>query len=613
MNKILNPNIFLIIITFILLRFIDSDLFFKGAIFIVISITLIYLPQKKFNKISLSLLVIMMLVFSFANEKKKIIEISGPLKINYQNENQYNDLFGEERFSFILDYYKSNAEKCYLNTLDCFQNNIIKDNYLSPDQLIFSTKNSYSRKVAEIDFQNLADARMSFINSSSGNINYRNIFKLDTPYFVEYQNLEHIESFCFKGLGYIETIDLKSHGLIHQDHKCLNKSIKSFTGFNLPNYNLQISSSEKIYTEFLDELALLIFLIFMIFNLNFKKISHKELKIYIPVLISTFLIFYISRFDNWFNVFNLFNFYFFGFEGGDGSFYINSAHVLFESFADFKIIDFLRAGEDVFYFTPGSRYFLFLNQLISGDFYYLYFFFLFFLPKIINKFLTKQFGEKVGYYLTISFLLFPFLHHLGISYYQYMRHAYRLFPEPLGYMFFIAGLTIFLHSFRENYLKMNLLFALSVFLRPNLVLTIFLIMTIKTFREKINVFNLKYFFPLFLISLIYIFPLIHNLYFGNSFILFTEYGSNMMKLGKIYDNTEFYFNKYKIVNLFFLVLVLIPGLNIYLKIILISQFFTLFWFETLGRYYWIYWLVSLNLLYNTFQRAHKNKWKFQKI
>ena len=41
----------------------------------------------------------MMLVFSFANEKKKIIEISGPLKINYQNENQYNDLFGEERFS----------------------------------------------------------------------------------------------------------------------------------------------------------------------------------------------------------------------------------------------------------------------------------------------------------------------------------------------------------------------------------------------------------------------------------------------------------------------------------------------------------------------------------
>ena len=141
-------------------------------------------------------------------------------------------------------------------------------------------------------------------------------------------------------------------------------------------------------------------MVFLIINLNYKKISSRELKIYIPVLVSTFIIFYISRFDNWFNVFNLFNFYFFGFEGGDGSFYVNSAHILFESFANLKILDFLRAGEDVFYFTPGSRYFLFLNQLISGDFYYLYFFTLF-LPKIINKFLINQFGEKVGYYMTI--------------------------------------------------------------------------------------------------------------------------------------------------------------------------------------------------------------------
>ena len=613
MNKILNPNIFFIIITFILLRFIDSELFFKGVIFIIISITLIYLPQKKLNRINLSILAILIIIFSIINEKKIIVEKSGPLKINYQNENHYIELLGIDRFSFIEDYYKNNAKECYLNTLDCFHNNDIKNNYLSPDQLIFNTKNTYSRKVAEIKFQNLADARMSFVNSRSGNVNYRNIFKLDTPYYVEYQNLEHIDSFCFKGLGYIETINSKFIGLHHQYNKCINKTIKSFTGFNLPNHNLQILSSEKTYSKFFDEIIFIVFLVFLIINLNYKKISSRELKIYIPVLVSTFIIFYISRFDNWFNVFNLFNFYFFGFEGGDGSFYINSAHILFESFANLKILDFLRAGEDVFYFTPGSRYFLFLNQLISGDFYYLYFFTLFFLPKIINKFLINQFGEKVGYYMTLSFLLIPFLHHLGISYYQYIRHAYRLFPEPLGYMFFIAGLTIFLHSFRENYLKMNLLFAISVFLRPNLVLSVALIMIIKTFYEKINIFNFKYLIPLFFISLIYFFPLMHNLYFGNSFTLFTEYGSNMMKLENIYNNIDFYFNKYKLINLIFLSLILIPGLNIYLKIILISQLFTVFWFETLGRYYWIYWLVSLNLLYDIFYKAYKNKWQFQKV
>ena len=140
MKKILNPNIFFIIITFILLRFIDSELFFKGVIFIIISITLIYLPQKKLNRINLSILAILIIIFSIINEKKIIVEKSGPLKINYQNENQYIELLGIDRFSFIEDYYKNNAKECYLNTLDCFHNNDIKNNYLSPDQLVFNTK-----------------------------------------------------------------------------------------------------------------------------------------------------------------------------------------------------------------------------------------------------------------------------------------------------------------------------------------------------------------------------------------------------------------------------------------------------------------------------------------
>ena len=613
MNKILNPNIFFVIFTFILLRFIDSDLFFKGLIFIVISIVLIYLPQNKLNKVNLSLLTILILIFSIINEKKYINEISGPLKINNQNENQYINLLGIDKFSFIIDYYKNNAEKCYFNTLDCFQNDDIEDIYLSPDQLIFNIQNTYSRQVSEIDFLDLADARLSFIKSKSGNINYHNIYKLDTPYFVEYQNLEHIDSVCFKGLGYIDTIDSKSFGLFHKDNRCLDEAIKNFTGFNLPGYNLQVSSSEKSNFKYFDEIILILFLIFLILNLSIDKIGRKELKLFIPVLVSTFIIFYISRFDNWFNVFNLFNFYFFGFEGGDGSFYINAAYILFESLANINILEFFRGGEDIFYFTPGLRYFLLINQLISGDFYYLYFFILFFLPKIINKYLVKQFGEKVGYILTLSFLLFPLLHHLGFSYYQFIRHAYRLFPESFGYMFFIAGLTIFLHSFKENYLKMNLLFAISVFFRPNLVLSIALIMIVKTAYEKVNVFNLKYLVPLTFISLIYLFPLLHNLYFGNSFTLFTEYGSKMMNLDYINSkNFEFYINKYKLINLVFLFLLFIPGLNIYLKIILITQYLTIFWFETLGRYYWIYWLVSLNLLYDIIYKLFNNKWKFLK-
>lgn len=615
MNKIFSPNFFFIIITFVLLRFIDSTLLFKGIIFIVISITLIYLPQKKLNRINLSLLIGLILVFSLFNENKNIIEKSAPLKINNENEQIYIDYFGKDKFSFIKNYYLKYAEKCYLNTYDCFQNKDIESIYLSPDQLFLNTNNTYSRKVADIDFSNLADSRMPFINSKSGNVNnHRNFLKLDTPYYVEYANLENLNSICFRGLAYIEDIDDKSYGINQKKFKCLNGKIKSFTGFHLPDYHLQITSIKKPPLKFFDETILLLFLIFLILNLNFDKITRKDLKLFIPVLISTFIIFYISRFDNWFNVFNLFSFYFFGFEGGDSSFYINTSYLLYQSFIDLNISEFLRGGEDIFYFTPGLRYFLFINQFISGDFYYLYFFILFFLPKIFHKFLINQFGEKIGYYLTLSFLLLPFLHHIGFSYYQFIRHAYRLFPESLGYMFFIAGLTIFLNSFRQNYLKMNLLFALSVFLRPNLVLSIFVIMLVKTIHEKINIFNYKYIIPLILISLIYLFPLLHNLYFGNSFTLFTEYGSNKLKLESIYSQgLEFYINKHKFINSLFLILIFMPRVNVYLKIILITQYFTLFWFETLDRYYWIYWLVSLNLLYDTLILNKKKIWKFQKI
>jgi hypothetical protein len=612
-NKAINPNIFFTIIFFIILRFIDAPLFFKGIIFILTSVSLIYLPQKPLNKINLGLLIGLIITFTFFNEKKDIIEKNGPLKINYENEKQYIDILGPDKFYFIKKYFINDLPNCYQDTVSCFQFEGMEENYISPDQIIFNTDHSFSRKIAEINFSNLTDSRMSFINSSLGNVNRHNLYKLETPFFVEYQNLKHLDNICFKGIAFVDPLDSNSFGVHHQKYKCLDNKIKSLTGFNLPKYNLQILSFEKSLLKYFDDLILILFLLLISLNLDRINITLQDLKLFIPVSISIFIIFFISRYDNWFNVFNLFNFYFFGFEGGDGQYYVNLTNILYNSFSNFNILDFLRGGEDTFYYTPGLRYFMFVNQLISGDFYYFYFFLLFFLPKIFNTFLKKQFGEKAGYYLTLSFLILPFLHHIGFSYYQFIRHAYRLFPEPMGYMFFISGLTIFFHSFEKNYLKMNLLFAISVFLRPNLIVSIFFIILIKTIQKRINIFHYKYFIALSLISIIYLFPLFHNLYFGDSFVLFTEYGSNMLSFVNISNNDfEFYINKYKLLNLSFLILLFIPRLNMYLKIILITQYLTIFWFETLGRYYWIYWLVSLNLVYDLVYSLYKSKWKFQK-
>ena len=268
---------------------------------------------------------------------------------------------------------------------------------------------------------------------------------------------------------------------------------------------------------------------------------------------------------------------FFGFEGGDANTYINLTSDIFQSFLYGNLLDFIRGSEDVFYFTPGLRYFLFINQVISGDFYYLYFFMLFFLPKIIYNFFYFRFNSQIAYVVTISFLLIPVFHHLGFSYYQYIRHAYRLFPESLGYMFFILGLTMFLKNFKENYLQMNLLFAISVFLRPNLVVSILLIVLIKTLIKRVNIFKIKYLIYLTLISLLYLFPLIHKYYFCNSLTLFTGYGSRILSLENILSkDIEFFLDRILSINLPFLILIFIPKLNYYFKIILITQFLLYF-------------------------------------
>lgn len=611
MNFILNPKVGLIIIFFSLLRFIDANPSFKGVIFIFSSLIIIYLGQKNYSKKFFIYLFCILVIFFFSNEKRKIEELSFPLKLSESNEIFYLSLLGNEKFSWIKNHYINLIPECYLDKNSCFRYSKIANYTISPDQLIFDIDFSVSRKVNEVNFTSLANSRLSLINPPTSDIDPKKIHKLDTPFFVQYSSLEDISEICFKGLAFIQNSDGKSKSFNHIENKCVEGKFNSFSGINLPNNNLELNLKSNKFTKFNDDIILLLFLLFLILNVD-KKFFSRDIKLFLPTLSSVLIIFYISRYDNWFNVFNLFNFYFFGFEGGDASTYINFTSDIFQSFLNGNLVDFIRGGEDVFYFTPGLRYFLFLNQLISGDFYYLYFFMLFFLPRIIYNYFNTRFNNKIAYVVTISFLLIPFLHHLGFSYYQYIRHAYRLFPESLGYMFFILGLTIFLKNFKENYLQMNLLFAISVLLRPNLVVSIVLIVLTKTIIERINIFKFKYFIYLNLISLLYLFPLLHNYYFGNSLTLFTGYGSRILSLENILSkDIEFYIERIVSINLPFLILIFIPKLNYYLKIILITQFLTVFWFDMNERYYWMYWFISLTMILDILVK-YKFKWKLLK-
>ncbi len=616
MAKLLNPNIFFIIIFFILLRFLDVDLVIKGIFFIIISILLIYIDQKRITKTLFFIIIIFLSIFFLLNEKKNIIEISSILKITPNTESFYKNIIGNKKYSLIKNKYLENNENCIEDIEGCFGNKILNNKVItSPDQFLFNTDNNITRKISKINFSNLGNLRAPFVNTENGRINPDYIHKFDTPYFVKFTNLNSIREICFKGFVIIDYKKAKNKVFDKTNLSCItnDSNIDEIVGLNIKSNNLEIYSKKSYKIEYIDEIFLLLFLLILLSNINFLKIKN-SLNLFIPTIISVFIIFYISRFDLWFGVFNLFNFYFFGFEGGDGLTYINFVNVIYENLLNNNIMGFLRGGESEFYFTPGFRYLLFINQIVSGDTYYLYFFVLFFLPKVINNFTSTQFGKRNGYILTLSFLLFPFLHHLGFSYYQYIRHAYRLYPEALGYMFFIMALTLFFSEFKQRYLTMNFLFALSVFLRPNLILTVFVIVLLKTYKSKINIFSFNNFPILILISLIYFFPLIHNLYFASEFTLFTRYGSNILSLDNILSkNIDFYINKIISLNFILLFLIFIPKQNKYLKIILITQYITIFWFDDNSRYYWIYWLVSINLIYKLIESIYYKKWKFQKI
>ena len=97
MSKLLNPNIYFIVIFFIILRFLDIELAIKGTFFIIISLLLIYVDQKKIKKKFFFIIIVFLSIFFLFNEKKNIVEISSILKITSSSE-----LFYEKIILFDL-------------------------------------------------------------------------------------------------------------------------------------------------------------------------------------------------------------------------------------------------------------------------------------------------------------------------------------------------------------------------------------------------------------------------------------------------------------------------------------------------------------------------------
>lgn len=177
--------------------------------------------------------------------------------------------------------------------------------------------------------------------------------------------------------------------------------------------------------------------------------------------------------------------------------------------------DGLRGGADIFWYSPGYRYLLFIIHVIFGDGWSVAWKFILTSTAFI---LLKINSDKDIFLKTTSFLLVLFLFSDNIR----TLYLYGM-SETLSLLFFLMGLYI------TNFRVSSLFILIATLIRPEILLVALLIVYLKRKNQAPILFIIGLFLPL-----------IHNLYFGQEFVLFSTaatYGRNLTF--KFFENINY--------------------------------------------------------------------------
>lgn len=451
-NYLLGVVIFSLLFSVIMDRNISFFLFVLLIIFFIFFNTIL--------EISIFSLLIFLVVFSFnflnfyKIEEKNNIFIPNQLNqikyLKYINKDDYSML--KKEFNYTYDVKKN---ICKINDPTCWKKLNVDDGISYNINILFKNEN-YSRLISNINHNSLATIRINEVNKLNLNFYEKNIFtRNELPYFVNYKFPKFLDNseICFKGKLILD----KKY--IHQkDKKCIKVNYqKSYLFYNF-NY-LEITLKKNIKSLII-EYFLLFLNIFVIFNL-FKnsKFNKKEFLYKISIIIISvagFIYFFYRRDDFIFGYHSL--------SGGmDGLLHESFAKEIFISLKSGNIISALRGQEDVYYFMPGMRYFLFLEKLIFGNNFYLIYALMIFIPLILYSYLKIFFKTNFSYIVSVLFL-FLNIPQLGFGASIYYKSLLTAYPEGVLFFFLILSL-IFNHN--KSYFIAGLFLAFAVFMRPN--------------------------------------------------------------------------------------------------------------------------------------------------
>ena len=346
---------------------------------------------------------------------------------------------------------------------------------------------------------------------------YDNPNRPEAPYFIKWRLPKSAVSGELCSSGNIAKIDQSGEVNLefNSSKKCiiLDKSILPIDVIGLQfNKDDSFKLSYKLpkYYIFLEKLTIIIKIISsFIFVLAWIK---PRFNISLPIFGFSFLSNFIWG-ENY--LYSLhFNLFFDG--GGDTLTHWGYGRWITESIKTGNIYEAIMGVEQVFYFMPGYRYFRSLEMIIFGESAMLSYFSVIVMPSLLY-FVFRSFIPTLYSFLSIILLLL-----ILPSYPDSVAH----YPECAGYAFALLGLIFGIKSIKKtdpslNILLCSLFFAFSIFMRPNLLpASIFFIAGLMFFLkerslQKNILICLIGFSPVLL-------PLLHNIYFGNKFVLLTE-------------------------------------------------------------------------------------------
>ena len=506
--------------------------FFAVLIFIITG----QIKKIKSSSILLSLLSVILFLCTFSFSFPKIQEGHNYLTFVKEDNLELKEALPNELYEFSKSIFNKRYPRelqCPSHVYGCWRyfGDIKRPYAFSADS--FWQEANWSRVVNQINAESLVNNRTGFLNAlankgdtTSNWYTYKtsnplfnfNPIRSGAPYFTKWRfpKSTSLGTLCTQGNIAKLSLDGKGSFNYQSSNTCNvlndNDLPMDIIGLQFDNKN----SFQLSYT--LPKKSLIIYNSFIFlkilsgFILLYAWIKPR-LNLLLPVYGISFLSYIIWNGKNLY-LSNL-NLYFGG--GTDSLTHWGYGRWILESFKNLDFHEAFLGVESVYYFMPGYRYFNSIEMMIFGESSLLSYFSIILLPSIFY-FILRNFLPVV-YSLSAVLVLFIILP----NYPALVNH----YPECIGYLIALIGISYGILALDkspkslENFFLCSFFFGFSIFIRPNLLpASIFFILGYILFSKRhtfsvnalISCFGLL---PMFL-------PLLHNLYFGNEFIILTK-------------------------------------------------------------------------------------------